>query len=505
MQPLDPIGRPLAAAAIAGTASVVLEDRAGPSPSRTLVARLFRLIDWFVPPGIKSDPATLQRTRMFLISHLFGPFLGSTIFGYLLLIGPANKAWAVLTASILVFWAYPPVLRLTAQITPLALLSVQNLIFAILWGCYQYGGLDSPFLPWLLTVPLLAFFYLGPSLKLRLLVLLIIATNLFGFFMIFGMDGFPQNIPLDRLTGIGIISTMAAAVYVSMMALYYNNVVASQSVLERKMNNELAVARELERAKLEAERANRAKSEFLAKMSHELRTPLNAVIGYSEILLEEMAQPGREQQCADLRKIHRSGRHLLGLITDILDYSKIEAGKMDLFIETFPVAEFIDDIVAQCRDDIARNRNRLVVERSDLLGTIQSDRSKLRRAVLNLLSNAAKFTQDGCVTLAVERTPDRLAIGVIDTGIGIAASDVPSLFQNFGETEAATESKYGGTRLGLALTERLSQMIGGTILVESALHKGSRFTLSLPLTLETRPATSPPALAARELAGAHVR
>jgi len=444
-------------------------------------ARFYKFLDWFIPASIRADTATLQRTRMFLISHLFGPFLGNTITMYLLLIGHADRAWWVLAGAIDIFWAYPFVLRWTGKITPLALVSVQNLIFAILWGCYQYGGLNSPFMPWLLTVPLLAFFYLGPSPKLRLLVLAVIAANLVAFYAIYSVgDGFPMNIPLSQLTGIGIISTLCAAIYVSMMALYYGKIVASQSELERKVRNDLAISRELERARLEAERANRAKSEFLAKMSHELRTPLNAVIGYSEMLLEEMEGPGREQQQTDLKKINDAGQHLLSLITDVLDFSKLEAGKMDLFRESFDLDVFVDEIVAACREDIARNRNQLTIDCPDKLGAIEGDTAKLRRAVLNLMNNAAKFTQDGRITLSVARDRDRLTVAVADTGIGIATEDLPNLFQNFGEAVGATDSKYGGTHLGLALTQKLCRLMGGDVVVESTLGKGSRFTVTVP-------------------------
>jgi signal transduction histidine kinase/CheY-like chemotaxis protein len=392
----------------------------------------------------------------------------------------------VLTASIIVFWVYPFALRMTAQINLLALLSVQNLIFAILWGCYQYGGLNSPFMPWLLTVPLLAFFYLGPSLKLRLLVLLIVAVNLVGFFLILRLGGgFPENIPLDRLTGIGIISTLSAAVYVSMMALYYSKVVASQSDLTRRVHRDLAVARELERAKLEAERANRAKSEFLAKMSHELRTPLNAVIGYSEMLLEEMAAPGLEEQRGDLKKINHAGKQLLHLITDILDFSKIEAGKMDFYPEPFDLAGFIDDVVASSKDDVRRNCNQLVVECPESPCYVKGDAAKLHRAVLSLLSNAAKFTQGGQISLSVVREGSLLAITVSDTGAGIAAEDLPNLFENFGDSDGATTSKYGGTRLGLALCQKLCRLMGGYVTVESAVGKGSRFTITVPAPAES--------------------
>jgi signal transduction histidine kinase/CheY-like chemotaxis protein len=447
-------------------------------------AKFYDFLDWFIPENIRRDAGTLQRARMFLLSHLFGPFLGHTITMYLLIIGGPSIALGVLAAAITAFWAYPFALRLTGGITILALLSVQNLIFAILWGCYHYGGLSSPFMPWLLTVPLLAFFYLGPGLRPRLIVLATIAINLIAFFLIYWLGaGFPQHIPMSGLSGIGIISTLCAAIYVSMMALYYGKVVSSQSELERKVQHDMMVTRELSRVKLEAERANRAKSEFLARISHELRTPLNAVIGYSEMLLEDMNIPGREQQCTDLRKIHNAGKHLLGIITDVLDFSKIEAGKMVLFSEPFDLGALVDDIVASCREEVAVNGNEFRIDCADDLGTVEGDASKLRRAILNVLSNAGKFTKGGRVTLSVRQRDGWLVFGVEDTGIGISPEEIPNLFENFGESEGATSSKYGGTRLGLALCRKLCRLMGGDVTVESELGKGSRFTIAVPAAM----------------------
>jgi len=248
----------------------------------------------------------------------------------------------------------------------------------------------------------------------------------------------------------------------------------------------------IKRAQEAAEEANRAKSQFLAGMNHELRTPLNAVIGYSELLLDDAEAQGREEQLiGDLRSINCAGKHLLSLVNNVLDLSKIEAGKMELALEPFELGSVIDDVVATCRPQILNNGSEFVVERGGELGTIIGDKTKLRQVVVNLLSNAAKFTKEGRVTLMLARDGaadgDWIRIAVRDTGIGISDENLPKLFQNFSQAETSTSSRYGGTGLGLALSKNLCEMMGGEISVESQPSRGSCFTIRVPATPRTSP------------------
>lgn len=288
-------------------------------------------LDHFIPKAMLVDAEQHRRARMFMLSHAFGPILGNSLPVYLFLMDIVRDyRVGVFFLSITAFWAYPFLLRATGHYRLLAFISIQNLASCVLWACYAFGGLLSPFLPWMLIIPLLSFLYLPSVGWIRNALLAQLVCNL-GLLLYICLGGVAlPPVDLGELQVIGLVSMGAVAIYFAMMALYFAKMFHEQREFGRELNALVSSSDNLRNLTSAAEQAGAAKAEFIASMSHELRTPLNAIIGYSQLLIEEAADEGDIDGADDLGKIHRSGSNLLYLIDHILDYSRIEAGRMPI-------------------------------------------------------------------------------------------------------------------------------------------------------------------------------
>ena len=442
------------------------------------------VIDWFVPSAAKRERSELGMARNYVFTHLFGPLMAQSICVFLYLTDPhpGVVVWTMI-AAIWSFWTLPLVLKWTGNLQLCAGLTVQILAFASLFGSFFYGGVSSPLLPWAVIALLWGFFYLADR---PLMVLGMFGADVVVFALAYFIHGgFAERVPTSQLTAVGWISIGSATLYMTWMVIYYVSTLALRSDLEKEAERHRATSVRLQRAKEEAERANTQRSIFLAKMSHEFRTPLNAVIGYSELLLEQgQDSAAEEQKLKDLERINAAGQHLLALVTDVLDVTRIEQNSVDISVESFELKRFIDEVVSTARPLMDTNANVLSVKAPDDLGSVSTDKTKLRQVVLNLLSNAAKFTKEGAVTLHVRRESKGGAnwfeIRVDDDGIGIAEQDIARLFQDFAQVSASTAGKYGGTGLGLAVSQKPCALMGGAISVTSEVGRGSTFTVRLP-------------------------
>jgi signal transduction histidine kinase len=327
----------------------------------------------------------------------------------------------------------------------------------------------------------------GPALALRGAVFLAIGAVLSG-----AVVGFR----LEPGASLLVALLSAAELFCYMLTFAYLSYAQSKRVVHgiqqtRQQNVEIVEksllleqrGQELKEAKEIAEAASHTKSQFLANMSHELRTPLNAIIGYAEMLAEQAEDIGRDDFVQDLERIRGSGKHLLSLINEILDLSKIEAGKMDLFFESFELKPMLKGVIDSLMPVIAASENRLELQIVQDTIRMHTDQTKLRQILFNLLSNACKFTERGAITVNVELDAARseVVLAVHDSGIGMTDEQLGRLFQPFTQADASTTRKYGGTGLGLTISKHFAQMMGGDIAVSSQLERGSIFTVRLPL------------------------
>jgi signal transduction histidine kinase len=300
----------------------------------------------------------------------------------------------------------------------------------------------------------------------------------------------PTAFTADRLEVLNLMSTQIA-ISIENASLYgrleeYSHTLEQQ--VERR-TAELQQAKETaEHARSVAEDANQAKSKFLANMSHELRTPLNAVIGYSEMLQEDMREMSYTEFLPDLERIEKAGRHLLQLINDILDLSKIEAGQAELFLEWFDVNTLVEEVIGLIRPLLDKNNNALEISRTENIGHMYADQMKVRQCLFNLLSNATKFTENGTVSVALDHLEDQIVFRVSDTGLGMSADQLKRIFEPFTQADLSTTRKYGGTGLGLSITQRFCEMMGGNISVISKIGDGSTFTMWLPVEVSLKKA-----------------
>lgn len=445
---------------------------------------LSALLDYFIPRELQVQPDAHRRARMFMLSHAFGPFLGNVIPLYLhfvLKIQADYRFWTFF-GSIMMFWVYPFLLRTTKRYQLIAFISVQNLIFCILWACYAYGGINSPFLSWALIIPLLSFFYLPATGMIRniLLVQIFASVGFFGWLVISGFR-FPYA-DLSQFQFIGIISTFSASLYVVMMALYFANIFKEQGAFERELGSLVASADHLLNITAAAQQATLAKANFIASMSHELRTPLNAVIGYSQILLDDADEQDDQNFAEDVIRIQSAGCHLLRLVNDILDFSKIEAGKMDSQPALGTVSKQMLSIISEASQNLSNGHT--LDHHFECADTLYLDWNNLAKAVQHLVGGICENTAGGVIKISALVENQHLEIRVTDPEVREEVVASETLFDVFSDDCDDSSTKYGGVGIAYALSLKFAQFVGGDIRVENDSSGRRTFVMTIPTASE---------------------
>lgn len=442
------------------------------------------VIDWFIPERIRLNRTDWALARTFVFTHLFGPLIAQPLWIYLWAISPGLELYIVaLALSICGFWVLPFLLRATGNMWLVSLISFQALAMTSLNGAHHYGGFNSPLIAWVVVTLMLGFFYLSKNIRL---VLGLFAVDVAVFVAAVVFWPVPNAIPSEDLRVLGWLSLGSATIYMTWMALYYSVVVTMKAEFEVEAERGRAASEELERARALAEERMRARIAFFSKMSHELRTPLNAIIGYSEILMEEIADRGEaaDTRAKDIRGINSAGKHLLSLVADVLDTDRIEDEALVVTPTGFTLGQLCDEVVASARPMVETNGNALVVHCPLPDHTLRTDAKKIRQIAINLLGNAGKFTANGTVRLEMVietgAHDEHLRLSVSDTGIGIAEEAQSRLFSEYAQADASVPNRYGGTGIGLALSRQLAILLGGQLSFVSRAGHGSTFTATLP-------------------------
>ncbi len=446
------------------------------SPARF---RLGDLLDYFIPAEMQVNAESHRRARMFMLSHVFGPILGNSIPLYMAVTGISRDYRVVVFfLSILLFWAYPFLLRRTGRYQIIALVSVQNLTFCAIWACYSYGGMASPFLPWILIFPLLGFLYLPPTGKIRN-VLLVQIFGTVAVFIALCFSGFPlPRVDLTELQTIGMISMASVAIYFSMMSLYFAKMFHEQREFARELNGLVSTSDNIKNLTVAANQASAAKADFVAGMSHELRTPLNAIIGYSHLLLEEAEEEHDHASIADLGHVHKAGSDLLRLIDDILAYSRIEAGKMPMNAQSHDASGQINEWRAELAELSARSGYTIDLSIKGELPSLRTDWKSAAATVKHLAAGIAT-QKEGRLSICIEAEGDALVVRFTDHDSNGLARPIAIMQEMFEHTDDASPTKYGGTGIETALAFKLAQFLCGTIDRDSSKGNGS-IVLRLP-------------------------
>jgi signal transduction histidine kinase len=447
--------------------------------------RIGDFLDYFIPAEMQVNAETHRRARMFMLSHVFGPILGNTIPLYMVAANISRDYRVVVFfISILLFWAYPFALRKTGRYQLIAFISVQNLIFCVLWACYSYGGTASPFLPWFLIFPLLAFLYLPPKGMVRNILLLQIFGSVAAFLALV-FSGWPlPYVDLARLQVIGMISMASVAIYFAMMSLYFAKMFHEQREFTRELNALVSTSDNLRNLTTAAYQASAAKADFVAGMSHELRTPLNAIIGYSQLLLEEAREEDDQVTVADLGRVHKSGSDLLRLIDDILSYSRIDAGKMPLN----PTINCAANHSAEWFGDIKPGGYSVeLIDGPALDRKIFTDWNAVGATVRHLVAGIADPGRRGklIISLRVEDY-DKLVFEFIDEAPEGAARPIEIVEEMFEHSDDASPTKYGGTGIEIALAFKFAQLLGGEIRSQKTASGRAATLLTIPDLYQSR-------------------